>query len=281
MSTVAPQEFALLAELHRAGRRTVTLPDDRPLVERHSAQPLKLLHRMSRKGLLRQVGRGRYLVVGPGGREARQEAEPFALLDAALAPRRYAISFLSALSHYGLTDHESEELTILIDSPRGKSAPTAIAKMAVRAVVVRRDDRWFGIRIDQDIGGRYRIADPERALIDSLDRPELAGGPEVVVRALARGLRNDTLRLARLLGYAEQHSGRLARRVGFLLQITELATDEQLAGLLIRARATRKYDSLFGIASDGKPGQTDTGWRLHLDVPAALVCGWAMYEKAA
>lgn len=280
MPTVAPQEFALLAELHRTGRRTLSLPADRQLVERHSAQPAKLLHRMSTKGLLRQVGRGRYLVVGPGGRDLRQEAEPFALLDAALAPRRYAISFLSALSHYGLTDHEIEELTILLDSPRGKSAPTAIAKMAVRAVVVRRDDRWFGIRTEQDGGGRYRIADPERALIDSLDRPELAGGAEVIVRALARGLRNDTLRLARLLRYAEQHSARLARRLGFLLQITELATDEQLAGLRARARSSRKYDSLFGGQEDEKSGQTDPRWRLHLDVPPELARGWALYEDA-
>jgi hypothetical protein len=100
------------------------------------------------------------------------------------------------------------------------------------------------------------------------------------VRALARGLRNDTLRLARLLRYAEQHSARLARRLGFLLQITELATDEQLAGLRARARSSRKYDSLFGGQEDEKSGQTDPRWRLHLDVPPELARGWALYEDA-
>ena len=281
MATVAPQEFALLADLHLQGRRTLMLPADRPLVERHSEQPLKLLNRMSTKGLLRRVGRGRYLVVGPGGREARQEVPPFALLDTALAPRRYAISLLSALSHYGLTDHESEVLTILLDSPRGKSAPTAIAGISVQSLVVRRDERWFGIRSEDEADGCYRIADPERALIDSLDRPEFAGGPEVVVRALARGLTNGTLRLGRLSRYAEQHSVRLARRLGFLLQATELADEEQLAELLARARATRSYDTLFGGSGEEITGPADSRWRLHLDVPVQLVRGWALYERVA
>jgi predicted transcriptional regulator of viral defense system len=235
---------------------------------------------MTRKGLLRHVSRGRYLVVGPGGGELQQEASAFGLLDAALRPRRYAVSFMSALAHYGLTDHEPEELTILLDAPRGLSAPGQIAGMGVRAHVVRRDDRWFGIRTEIDDGGRYQIADPERAIIDSLDRPGLAGGPELVVRSLARGILNNDLRIVRLLRYANQHSVRLTRRLGFLLDTTGLATPEQLGTTFQRAHSNRVYDPLFGSKRESRDGPRDARWRVIIDLPPEVLRGWALYEEA-
>src|SRR5258708_3381712 len=125
MATVAPQEFDLLRELRRQGKRTIQLPGDRELVARHSRQPNKLLSKMAAKGLRRRIRRGRYLVVGPGGGSLTQEAAPFARIDAAVSPRRYAISFLSALSHYGLTDHEPFEVTLLLDEREWSSPPAS------------------------------------------------------------------------------------------------------------------------------------------------------------
>jgi predicted transcriptional regulator of viral defense system len=273
--TVAPQEFALLAELRQMGKRTISLPDDKELVSRHSARPARLLSRMAKKGLLRRIRRGRYFVVGPGGGDLHREADPLTLVDAALAPRRYAVSFLSALERYGLTEHEAFEVTLILDERPNTSAPTELANVPVRVRVERREDRWFGVR--SDIEDRFRIADPERAIVDSVDRPDLAGGPENVVRALARGINNGLLRLSRLVRYASRHSVRVSKRIGFLLEALGLAADDELAPLLARARSTRNYDSLFGLEDHGG-GKNYGKWRIVSEIPMEMLRSWALYE---
>lgn len=280
MPTLGRYEFALLADLRRAGKTTLALPEDRAVVSRHSTRPLRLLSQMAHKGLLRRVQKGRYVVLGPGAGALRDEVSFFAIVDAAFPSTRYAVSLLSALAYYGLTDHEPYEVTILADLPQGATPPREVGDVPIRVRTERRDGRWFGVRTQEDGFGSFRIADPERAIIDSLDRPELAGGPETVVRALARGLLKGTLRVPRLVRYAERHSVRVARRAGFLLELLEAAEPAQLQPLRERAKQTRRVDSLFGLDEDTKDFEKNAAWRLRTEVPAAVIRAWAAYEEA-
>jgi len=102
---LGPSELGLLTELRRAGKTTVAWPADRETVERHTKRPPRLLSQMAQKGLLSRVQRGHYVVLGPGAGSLREEVPPFSTLDAAFAETRYAITFLSALAYYDLTDH--------------------------------------------------------------------------------------------------------------------------------------------------------------------------------
>jgi predicted transcriptional regulator of viral defense system len=276
---LGPREFALLAALRHAGKTTLVLPKDREFVQQHSKRPLRLLSQMANKGLLRRVQRGRYVVLGPGAGSLREELPAFSILDAAFAPRRYAISFLSALAFHGLTDHEPFEVTLLVDLPKGGTAPREIAGVPIRVRAERRDRRWFGIRTNDDNYGAYRIADPERAIVDSVDRPELAGGPEIVVRALSRGVLNGTLRVPRLVRYADRHSIRLARRIGYLLDTLDAASPEQLQVLRARAKQSRRSDSLFGVDADADRVEKNSVWRLETEIPTVIVRSWAAYEE--
>jgi predicted transcriptional regulator of viral defense system len=281
MPALGRNEFALLADLRRAGKSTLALPEDRAVIERHSARPLRLLSQMTNKGLLQRVQKGRYVVLGPGAGPLRDEVPAFAIVDAAFSSSRYAISFLSALAYHGLTDHEPYEVTMIADVPQGATPPREIAGVAVRVRAERRDTRWFGVRTEEDNFGSYRIADPERAIIDSLDRPELSGGPETVVRALARGLLNGTLRVSRLVRHADRHSVRLARRLGFLLELLAATEPAQLQPLRERAKQTRRVDSLFGLDDDDTDMEKSAAWRLRTEVPASVIRAWAAYEEAA
>ena len=278
--TVAPQEFELLADLKREGQTTIVLSRDRALVKRHSSRPNKFLHDMAKKGLLRHLAHGRYLVVGPGGDKVSllRDRPALALLDSGLAPRRYMVTFLSALAYYGLTDHEPHVITLLIDEPNNVSPPDTVAGLAVKAKISRTN--WFGVRSEEDgAGGLVRIADPERAILDSLNFPDFAGGPEIVVRALARGILNKQLRIKRLIRYADQFGGRVARRTGFLLELLGAADDDELESLRASARKSGRYDPLFGLDDlSDDAAERDSTWRLILDVPSEIVRAWASYE---
>jgi predicted transcriptional regulator of viral defense system len=278
---IGPKEFGLLAELRRSGRTTLVLPNDRDLVAAFSTRPLRLLSQMAGKGLLYRVRRGHYLVLGPGAGRGEDEVPRFALLDAALTSSRYAISFLSALAYHGLTDHEPYDVTLLVDLPRGTTAPRRIADVPVRVRVERRDARWFGVRTAEDRYGTFRIVDPDRALIDSIDRPAFAGGPETVVRSLSRGLLTGTLRVPRLVRYSNRHSIRVARRLGYLLEALDAGEPEDLQPLRERSRQSRRSDKLFGIDADVEDLDRISPWRLRSEVPIGVIRAWAAYEEAA
>jgi predicted transcriptional regulator of viral defense system len=272
-------EYGLLTELRRTGKTTLALPHDRQTVERYSTRPLRLLSQMAQKGLLRRVQRGHYVVLGPGGGSLREEVPTFSTLDAAFGDTRYAITFLSALAYYDLTDHTPYAVTLIADLPEGATPPRQIAGIPVRARAERRDDRWFGVRRQEDGFGSFCIADPERAILDSLASPAFAGGPEVAVRALARGLRDDTLRIARLVRYGSDHSIRLARTTGFLLELLGVADDERLAPLKTRAKQTRRYDKLFGLDDDEAELEVSAAWWLQSAIPASVIRAWAAYNE--
>lgn len=289
MTTVAPKEFDLLADLRRRRKRTVRLPEDRALIAPYAAYPKNLLSTMKKKGLLRSISHGHYLVVGAGGGSLLEEASAYGILDGALAGRRYAISFLSALADYGLVDHEPREITlVLFDRRKGSVLPTIIGGIPVRARFEGRPGRTFGIRTEDTRGGTYRVADPERALIDSLDRADLGGGPETVVRALARGLQNREVRVARLCRYAAEHSARVARRLGYLLELFEAASEEQLVELERVAKKSHRYEPLFGAsATDDDQDDLDQQqerslrWWVTVDVPPQVLIGWRAYEETS
>ncbi len=270
-------EYGLLADLRREGKRTLALPEDRPIVDRHSTRPTRLLSQMARKGLLKRVRRGHYVVLGPGG-GARHEVPAFVALDAALGKRRYAISFLSALAYHGLTDHEPHAITVIAEFPDNQTAPKKIAGFPVDVRVSRRSEDWFGIRWQEDALGAFRIADPERAVIDSIASPALAGGPEVVVRALARGLGDSTLRVTRLVRYAENHSTRVARALGYLLELLEVP-QERLAPLQSQAKKTRRYDLLFNLETAKAGMETSAEWRIRSAIPASTIRAWGTYQE--
>ena len=274
---LGPSELGLLTELRRAGKTTLAWPADRATVERHSKRPPRLLSQMAQKGLLRRVRRGHYVVLGPGAGSLREEVPSFSTLDAAFGDTRYAITFLSALAYHNLTDHAPYAVTLLADLPDGATPPRQIAGIPVRVRAERRDDRWFGVRRQEDFFGSFRIADPERAVIDSLAFPTFAGGPEVVVRALARGLANETLRTSRLVRHADRHSIRLARTTGYLLELLDV-DDERVAPLESRAKQTRRYDTLFGL-DDGGEVEVSRRWWLKSALPETIIRAWAAYAE--
>lgn len=274
---LGPSEYALLSELRRAGKTTLTLPGDRPTVARYSSRPLRLLSQMTEKGILRRAQRGHYVVLGPGGGSLRDEVPTFSAIDAAFGETRYAITSLSALAYYELTDHDARAVTLIADLPEGATAPRQMAGIAVSVRTERRESRWFGIRRQENSFGTFRIADPERAVVDSLAFPASAGGPEIVVRALARGLENGTLRIPRLVRYASQHSIRLARTMGYLLELLG-AGEEVLAPLRARAKQTRRYDILFGLTDDAEP-EAVRSWMLKSDVPSSVIQAWGSYGE--
>ena len=105
------------------------------------------------------------------------------------------------------------------------------------------------------------ISDMERTIIDSLRRPDLAGG----ITEIAKGLwmKRDSLNIERLIEYALRLDvGAVLRRLGYLLERNGMANETTLRPLRNKLSAT--YQRLDPVLP--QEGSFLSRWRLRLNV---------------
>lgn len=179
-------------------------------------QAYSLLERLTRQGLTVAVEKGKYLLVGL--EPERVLGNPL-FIATQLAHPAY-VSYWSALHYHGLTEQVPH--TVFVATTR-KKRPLAFQGHRFRYVTIK-PDKFFGYRRESVGDLPVVMADPEKALIDSLDQPRYAGGMAEVAHALAAAA--PELDIPLLLDYAARMDDRsLASRLGYLLTAQGLPTD--------------------------------------------------------
>ena len=230
---------------------------------------------MLEKGSLISVAPGRYLIAPVGADRIEMAASPQAVLDARLSGTRYYIAFHSALSEHGLTDLEDPRLFVVVF---GRTDLPGVLDLAGHKVVVTRitvERKWFGAeRAILPAGSTYWRSDIERTLLDALQRPDLSGSTETVVRTWARAMGEDRASIRRLAEYAIRLGPTTVRRTGFWLSAMGHSKD---------AQALLQYRGSSGLValdpSGSKSGSTDRVWRVVVNVPSESYLGWIGYGK--
>lgn len=105
------------------------------------------------------------------------------------------------------------------------------------------------------------VSDPERTVVDCLKLPHHCGGLSEVAKGL--WIKKHELDLDRLIQYAVQIDvGAVYRRLGFLLEIFEIASGSQIASL--RQYLSKSYALLDPVLTD--EGRYLARWRLRLNI---------------
>ncbi len=199
----------ILDRLMRAGAKAFTSDEFLAIFPLERNRGYKLLHRLERKGFIKRLGRGRYVVVGLGAGEVL--GQPF-FLGTRLVEPSY-ISYWSALHFYGWTE-QAPRLIFVANTKR--SGRKRVEEYTFRLVKLR-PSRFFGYTLESQGPYEFPIAEREKAIIDSLWRPSLAGGMEEASKCLREAI--DELRLEVLDSYAlRMGSKSLVSRLGFLLE---------------------------------------------------------------
>lgn len=252
---------AVLAHLEREGRDSLSLTNDATWLREITPNPARLLADMTQKGYAHRLQGGRYLVEleGSGPQEMPLVAalEPLAatLLDKMRVP--YFLSWHTALHRYGLLEQQATR--IFCGIPRQKR-PVRFSGFEVRFVKVGRDG-FFGIEPASGFGQRVIMANVEKALLDSLVRPELAGTFPTVIAAFESAVDRGIVDGEKLAAYTVQmDSPALARRVGFLMDRYGL---DGSAPLLESIGPPRRLES-FRPGDDRTQGDADGKWRLRV-----------------
>ncbi|MFQ5838318.1 MAG: type IV toxin-antitoxin system AbiEi family antitoxin [Thermoplasmata archaeon] len=235
----------ILSRLAEEGVRGFTTREFALLFRISRQKAYQILHRLKTRGFVKRLAQGRYAVVGLGDREVL--GQPF-FLGTRLVEPSY-VSFWSALHFYGWT--EQAPRLILVANTR-RSDQRQIEAYQFRLVRLT-PKRFFGYQSTRQGNFEFPMADPAKALVDSLYLPGYAGGVEEVAKALEVAL--ETVNVATLVSYAVQMGVKsLCSRLGFLLEGAGVDSDD------LRDAASQVYVKLD--PSGPRRGRYDGRWRV-------------------
>ena len=211
-------------------------------------QAYRLIAQLKDKGLAAEVEKGKFLLLGL--EPARVFANPLFIASHLVAPAY--VSYWSALHFYGFT--EQVPFTTFVATTK-KKRPLAFRDFRFRFVTVK-PSKFFGYRREVVGDLPVIVADEAKAVIDSLNLPQYAGGLAEVAKGLRAAL--GTVAPAELIAYANQMGDKsLGSRLGYLLSLL----GQPVAGL-VHSVSPVKLDP-----SRPRTGPTEARWQVIVNIP--------------
>lgn len=262
--TLSQSESHLLSSLAAAGFTVFTTVDARALLKTGSTDISKLLHRLNRKGWLKRLERGKYLIIPLEAGPEAQWAEHEYLVAASLASPYY-LAYATPLHYYGYSDLPLNPVTIAVTR---RKRSVAIGGLTYQFVAIK-SEKFFGYQPISLLGNTIQMAEREKAIADGLDRPDLVGGVLEAAKGLYFG--KDELDWEKLAAYARRLQNQAAmRRLGFWLELLAVSDDRMLAQL-----SESKGHSYALLDPAGPPdGARSARWRLIINIPERQLLEW-------
>lgn len=257
--TLGPRSSALWVELNERGKTTFSLRDVEEITGLRSSSARTLVHKAERRGLLTRLRSGLYtLIPFEMGRATEYVGDPYVIAREMCAGRTYFLSHASAMELHRMVTQP--QFTIYVSSTL-RTAPRSIHGYEYRFVTVKPTAFFALTQVWVTKQQSVTVSDKEHTLLDALRQPQYAGGIPEVAKAL--WISRDGIKIPQLLDYVQQFSsGALRRRLGFLLELYQMASPTQLEPL--RSKLTSTYDRLDPTLP--KSGSFHSRWHLQLNV---------------
>ena len=210
--------------------------------------------RLKKGGFVKEVEKGKYILLGFEPEHIL--SEPFFIGTQILIPSY--VSFWSALNFYGFTEQVPK--TVFIASTKRKKEFT-FENVHFKYIKFS-PTKFFGYREEKSGELSYLVAEPEKALIDSLDQLRYAGRIEEVFKSLYNA--KEEIDIKKLLGYARLFGNRsLNSRLGYLL-----------GKIGLEARELKPFISQSYVKLDQTRKRTrvwDKDWHLNINITQKIL----------
>jgi predicted transcriptional regulator of viral defense system len=211
-------------------------------------QAYRLIARLQADGLVDEVERGKYLLLGLD--PERVLSNPLYIASHLIAPAY--ISYWSALHHYGFT--EQVPLTTFVATTR-KKRPVSFRGFRFHFAALK-PHKFFGYRRERIGDLPTVVADEAKAIVDSLDLLQHAGGIGEVAKALQVAL--ESVDVPTLIDYANRMENKsLGSRLGYLLESFGRSAEG-----LVHSVSPVKLDP-----TRPRTGHTVARWQIVVNVP--------------
>ena len=257
--TLGSRSSTLWVELNERGHTTFSLRDVEEITGLRGSSARTLIHKAERRGLITRLRSGLYtLVPFELGRATEYVGDPYVIAREMCEGRSYFLSHATAMELHRMVTQP--QFTIYVSSTL-RTPPRSVHGHEYRFLTLKPAD-FFGLtQVWVTKQQSVTVSDKERTLLDALRQPQYAGGIPEVAKAL--WISRDGVKIQRLLDYAQHFSsGALRRRLGFLLELYQMASAAQLEPL--RSKLTSTYDRLDPTLP--KSGSFHSQWRLQLNV---------------
>ena len=243
LRTLGPAEARVVLSFREQARDVVEAGDIIGILNSEQTGR-KVIRNLVRKGWLTRLTGGRYMLLPPErGAESIGENNPLAVA-AAVVEESY-VGWWSAAAFHGFTTQKPT--TVFVAVKRQTPART-VEGAEIRFVTVE-PRKFFGSKNYTVYGRNTLISDPEKTVIDCIDRPDLAGGPAELTR-IAHAAMSD-IDPGKLVSAAMQmKSTSLLQRLGFLTDLVGRPLPEELRQRL-RGAIPKSTRSIFGARARG------------------------------
>lgn len=256
--------FALI----RAGRAIATPAAVADLLKVSFVRASHILYQLNRKGAARRIGKGKYAVLAPEAMRGTGQFVQDPLIVAAqlmeLSKRDYAVAYASAAYLHGLLEQTPQTTQVMVAHYQ---RPVRLSQAQLIRFVIASAWKLFGTAQTKYQDQVLMVTDPEKTILDCLDRLDLAGGLDQAARILASAASGGKLDARKLARYARLMRNRsLIQRLGYLLERGKLLPE----ATKVLQPLERPVPCLLDPASPRR-GKLDPRWQVYenIAIPAS------------
>jgi predicted transcriptional regulator of viral defense system len=259
IKTLGPQAAKLVMQLHERGRPVFRLEDVREITGLGDASSRSFVRKLVDRGVAARLKPGLYILVPyEMGQDRRYLGSPLVVAREIMNGDDYYLSHATAMEIHGMLTQPQFVVTVTTPEPRRSLTILGVEFRFIRC----QRKHLFGLTehwaTKQE---KVRVSDLERTIIDGLRQPEHCGGLTEVAKGL--WIRRQDMNVNLLLRYSKRLGiGAVIRRLGFLLEMYEIASEGELDGL--QSTLTETYVRLDPVLP--AEGRRLRRWRLQLNV---------------
>jgi predicted transcriptional regulator of viral defense system len=257
--TIGRQMAHLLSTLYDRSQSSFTLADAGAITGLSPNSTSTLLHKAVKRGLVSRLKPGVFTIVPPElGSSAEYAGNPYltAIKLAITAP-----CFISHASAMEIHRMVTQPQLVVFASSSKRIRSRKLHGTEFRFVFIKPDQYFGTVKYWVTKQESVQVSDLERTVIDGLRQPKYCGGITEVAKGL--WMRHSEMQTAKLVDYALRlRIGAVTRRLGYLLELYQLATEEELTRL--RKSLTATYLPLDPMLP--KEGRHFRRWRIQLNI---------------
>ncbi|OGW68548.1 MAG: hypothetical protein A2036_00895 [Omnitrophica bacterium GWA2_50_21] len=265
-TTLSAQESKLILKLAWEKKRLVKLDEIVRILKVSRDHAYKIASVLCDKRWLERLKSGSYQIIPlEGGPRRVSEMNPYVI--GQLLDEPYFFSYATANTHYGFS---SQVYTTLFVALKKQRRMLSLKGVDIQFVSLSAS-KFFGFGEVEVMGERVQMAEPEKALLDSLDKPQYAGGIEEVCAIFDRA--KGKIDPGKLTDYAFRfETTSLIQRLGFLIDFIKLPIPKEIRNRLLNKVKEKAQPIPLAVAARfGRKGKSSTDWLIIQNVPQNLM----------
>ncbi len=216
---LGPQETKLLFSLEENGVSVFTTEDAKKILASGSASTWSVVSGLKKKGRVRQIERGKYLLIpARAGVEGYWAESPWVIVPHLIDV--YYVGFWTAMNYWGMT--EQIPYTVFVATTKRKKKRILKFGNQKFEFVTLSKKKFFGF-VEQKASKTetFNISSKEKTIVDGLTHSEYCGGMPEVAKAMWNA-RDDVSWPAVLEMSKRSGVSAVLRRLGYLLSILDI-----------------------------------------------------------